>query len=231
GWGGRGVLRRQRWGGGRRGGGARAAGRGRSARGGVRRSRPCRNSQPAGQHLSSGQVLDGEQALEDPVVEAGLAELVAVEDRLDALPPFLEKFDEGRVRGSVIEAVEGVKNPGGPVDTETALARSHPKPDRPADVVEAGRAAPSDRRRQLLARDQLALADDLLRSGNRLLGANSRAQPVKAVVLGARKRLLGGRARALDPELLAGGVDHMLGHPTIGGRLASGGRGGAGHTV
>jgi hypothetical protein len=39
-------------------------------------------------------VLDREQALEDPVVQARLAELVAVQDRLDALPPLLEKVQQ-----------------------------------------------------------------------------------------------------------------------------------------
>src|SRR6185436_10916260 len=139
---------------------------------------------------SFGQVLDREQALEDPVVQARLAELVAVQDRLDALPPLLEKVQQRRVRGFVVEVLELMEDAGRPVDTETALARTHPEPDPAADVVETGRAAAAgDRLGQMASRDQLALADDLLRVRHRLLGANPRAEPVEVLLLGAWQRL------------------------------------------
>src|SRR5438876_7922554 len=128
-------------------------------------------------------MFDREQTLKDPVVEAGLAELVAVEDRLDAFPPFLEKVQQCGVRGLVVEVLELVEDAGRPVDAEAALARAHREPDLAADVVETGGAAMSERLRQMASRDQLALADDLLRVRHRLLGANPRAEPIEALVL------------------------------------------------
>jgi hypothetical protein len=125
----------------------------------------------------------------------------------------------------VVEVLELVEDAGRPVDAETALARTHPEPDPAADVVETGGAAAAgDRLGQMASRDQLALADDLLRVRHRLLGANPRAEPVEALLLGAGQRLLGRPARSIDAELLAGGVDRMLGHQPEGRRLAAGDR-------
>src|SRR4029079_19644651 len=85
-------------------------------------------------------------------------------------------------------------------------------------------AAAGDRLGQMASRDQLALADDLLRVRHRLLGANPRAEPVEALLLGAGQRLIGRPARSIDAELLACGVDRMLGHQPEGRRLAAGDR-------
>src|SRR4029077_2172966 len=132
----------------------------RSGRRGLRRSRRCRSSQTA-RHPSFGQVLDGQQALEDPLVEACLAELGSMQDRLHAFPSLLEKVEQRGVRGSTVEVLERVEDAGRPVDAEAALARAHPKSNRPADVVETTVVPVRDPGQQPLARYQLALADDL----------------------------------------------------------------------
>src|SRR5919108_1943731 len=124
-------------------------------------------------------MLDRQQALEDPVVEARLAELVAVQDRVDAFPPFLEEPEQSGVCRPVVEALGRVHDAGGAVDAEPALAGAHPEPDRSADVVEARRATLRQRLLQPAAGDQLALADDLFRARHRLAGAKTRAEPVE----------------------------------------------------
>ena len=84
-----------------------------------------------------GQVLDVEQPLEDPVVQPRLAQLVAVEDRPDALPALLQ---EAAQRVDRLRRRRGGRRragcPVGAVDAEPALARPHAEPQAAADVVE-----------------------------------------------------------------------------------------------
>ena len=131
---------------------------------------------------ASGQVLDVEQALEDPVVEPRLAQLVAVEDRPHALPALL------RGSGSATSAAcspssrpTRVQDPRRPVDAEAALARAHAEPQAAPDVVEVVRAAPAHRLLEPRAADQLALADQLLV----LLGAPRAARSREPIEYGS----------------------------------------------
>jgi hypothetical protein len=142
-----------------------------------------------------------EQTLEDPVVQSGLSQLVAVEDRVHALPALLQEGEQRRIRGGGVEPLDGMENPGRPVDAEAALARAHSQPERAADVVEVRRASPLHRILEPLPRDQLALADDLLRLWNGLARAKPRAELVEAAVLGVRQRFLVRATGPLDPEL------------------------------
>src|SRR4029079_1968191 len=89
--------------------------------------------------LRPGQVLHVEQALEDPVVEPRLAQLVAVEDGVDALPALLEEVAQRLGRLLAVEPVDRVEDPRRAVDAEAALARAHAEPHRAADVIEVGR--------------------------------------------------------------------------------------------
>src|SRR5207302_1334302 len=82
-----------------------------------------------------------------------LPELVAMQDRLDALPPLLEKVQQGGVRSLVVEVLELVEDARRSVDAEAALAGAHGESDPAADVVETGRAAASERLRQMPSRD------------------------------------------------------------------------------
>src|SRR4051794_4806209 len=95
--------------------------------------------------MSRRQVLHVEQALEDPVVEPRLAQLVAVEDRPDALPALLQEVAQGVVRLDRVEMLDAVQDPGRPVDAEPALAWPHPEAQRAADVVEVRRVPPAHR--------------------------------------------------------------------------------------
>src|SRR5438552_10732168 len=103
-----------------------------------------------------------EDALEDPVVEPGLAHLVAVENRPHALPSLTQKAQQHAVRLRAVDAVEAMKYPGGPVDAEAALARAHAQPQLPPHIVEVEAATPACGVLEARARDQFALAYQLV---------------------------------------------------------------------
>src|SRR5919106_4175369 len=127
-----------------------------------RRRSPRRRGGSRRLRLLVGEMLDVEQPLEDPVVEARLAQLVAVEDRPHALPAFLEEAAQGPHRLGSVEVAEPVQDPGGAVDAEAALAGPHAEAQGAPDVVEVRRAAPPHGLLERPAADQLALADELL---------------------------------------------------------------------
>src|SRR3954471_22460960 len=102
-----------------------------------------------------------EQALEDPVVQPCLAQLIAVQDRPHTLPPLLHEPHQRAGRLFAVEVADAVEEPGGPVDAEPALARAHPQPELAAYVVEVGAAATPHLLLQAPAADQLALTDQL----------------------------------------------------------------------
>ena len=175
-------------------------------------------------HVAVGQVLDVEQALEDPVVEARLAQLVAVEDRPDALPALLQEAAQRCGGLGAVEAPDAVQDPGGPVDAEAALAGAHAQAHAAPDVVQVGRPAPAHGLLQTAAADQLALADQLLVSQRRLPPAQPRAEPVGLPVLVAGGTLLVRAAWTHGPELRAHRVDDVLGHQAQRRELAAGHR-------
>src|SRR3954464_4111964 len=82
------------------------------------------------------EVLHVEHALEDPVVQPRLAQLVAVEDRPDALPALLQEVAQRVVGLDRVELLDAVQDAGRAVDAKAALARPHAKTQRAADVVE-----------------------------------------------------------------------------------------------
>ena len=99
----------------------------------------------------------------EPVVQPTLAGLAAGDDRPHALPPLL---DERRARAAFAvgasmcpSAVSSGRRAG---DAEAALARPHPQPHRPAQVVQARRRVRGGRVEQHAPGDELALADHLL---------------------------------------------------------------------
>src|SRR5918992_177570 len=91
------------------------------------------------------EMLDVQETLKDPVVEAGLTELIAVEDRVHSLPTLLQKREERPVGGVRIELLDALQDAGGPVDTETSLARPHAEAKSASEVVEVGCASPFHR--------------------------------------------------------------------------------------
>src|SRR5215210_4873575 len=203
----------------------RAASR-RSARPARRRARARRRPAPPspGSRSSRGQVLHVEQPLEDPVVEPRLAELVAVEDRPDALPALLEEVAQRRVRLEGVDLLDAVEDAGGPVDAEPALARAHAEAQAAADVVEVRRLAPAHGLLQARARDELALADELVVEQVALLGRQALAEVVRLAVLRAWQDDLVRAARALLAELRAHRVDDVLRHQPQRRQLAAGDR-------
>src|SRR6516164_7403496 len=128
-------------------------------------------------------MLDVEYALEDPVVETGLAQLVAVQDGPRPLPPLLEEVEQRFVGLLGAQAVEPVQDPGGAVDAETALARAHGEAEQAADVVEVGGGTALDCLLELPPRDELALADQLIVGEALLLALEPLAERVRGVVL------------------------------------------------
>src|SRR5437763_2153248 len=157
----------------------------RSTRRSPRRSRPRRSEA----RLSSREVPHVEHALEDPVVEARLAKLVAVENRPDALPALLEEVEQCAVGVFSADAVEPVHDACGAVHTEAALTGPHPQPQEAPDVVQVGGGAPAYRVLERRARDHLALADELLVDEPRLLARQARPQLIVPTLLGARQGL------------------------------------------
>src|ERR687892_2180334 len=126
-----------------------------------RRRSPRRRGGSRRLRLLVGEMLDVEQPLEDPVVEARLAQLIPVEDRPDALPALLEEAAQRRGRLGSVEAAEPVQDPRRAVDAEAALTGPHAEAQRAPDVVEVGGTAPAHGLLELPAADQLALADEL----------------------------------------------------------------------
>ena len=88
-----------------------------------------------------------------------------------------------------------------------------------------------DRLFELPARDQLALADQLLVGQVLLLALESLAEHVRRVVLGARERLGLGQARTVLAEVPADRVDRLLGHQPERRQLAAGDRHEPAHAV
>src|ERR671935_973539 len=130
-------------------------------------------------------MLHVEHPLEDPVVEPRLAHLIAVEDRPHALPALLQEPEQRAVGLLGGQPVEAVEDPGRPVDAEAALARPHAEAQHTADVVEVARLAPAHRLLELAARNQLALADELVVAQVLLLALEPLAEPVVLTLLGA----------------------------------------------
>src|SRR5919109_5669669 len=160
-----------------------------------------------------------EHALEDPVVEAGLSQLVAVEDRPYALPAFLEEREQGVVRLLGAHPIPTRGGPGGgtpqcvhdprrAVHAEATLTRTHPEPQDAAKVAEVVGPPAAHRLLELPARDQLALADELVVEQLLLAPGEPLAQHVVRAVLRSRQAL-GGRG---GPPLPApGAADHTDG--------------------
>ncbi len=169
-------------------------------------------------------MLDVEHAVENPVVEPGLAELVSVQHRPDPLPPLLEEVQECVVGLLGGEPVEPVEDPGGAVDAEPALARPHTQAQQPADVVEVGGGAALHRLLELPARHHLAFADQLLVGEVLLLSAQPFAEVVGLALLRAGQKLGLGRARTLVAEVLGDRGHRLLGHQPEGRELAAGDR-------
>ncbi len=190
------------------------------------RTRPSRRRAAAAAAAAAAarRVLDVEHALEHPVVEPDLAQLVPVQDRPRTLPALLQKVQQRLVGLLGRQPVDAVQHAGRAVVAETALTRAHPEPQPPADVVEVGRARALDRLLQMRASDQLALADHLLIDQRRLLAGQSLAEQVVDAGLRAWQRLGLGRARAHLAEVLADCVDGLLGHHPVGRQLAAGDR-------
>ena len=170
------------------------------------------------------QVPHVEDALEDPVVQPRLAQLVAVEDRPRALPALLQEVQQRAVGLLAGHPVQAVQDPGRAVDAEAALARAHAQAQLAADVVEVVRAAAAHGLLEPAARDHLALADELVLAQPFLLAGQPVAELVGLAVLGAGQRLGGGRAGARLAELAADRVDRVLGHEPVGRELAAGHR-------
>src|SRR5215212_485570 len=160
----------------------------------------------------------------DPLVESRLAQLIAVEDRPDALPPLLQEPKQRGVRLGSIELLHPVQDPGGPIDAEPALARSHPEAEAAADVVEAGGRPFAHRVLEAASTDELAFADQLLVQQALLGPVQAGAELVGLARLGIGQRLLGRAAGARLSELGAHGVDRLLGHEPECRELAAGDR-------
>src|SRR5690242_874303 len=110
----------------------------------------------------SWQVPDVEHALQEPLVESGLAELIAVKNRPDALPALADIVEQSLIRLPGLHSVQAVQDAGGAVDAEASLAGTHPEAEQAPEVVEVRRASPADRIFERSAGDQLALADELV---------------------------------------------------------------------
>src|SRR3954453_10934904 len=169
-------------------------------------------------------VLDVQQPLEDPLVEARLAQLVAVEDRPDALPPLLEEPKQRGVRLGAIELLHAVQDPGGAVDAEASLAGAHSQAQAAADVVEAVGPPPAHRLLEAAAADELAFADQLLVEQPLLGSMQAGAELVGLALIRIRQRLIGRPAGPRLPELVAHGVYRLLGHEPERRQLAAGDR-------
>ena len=177
------------------------------------------------------EVVDVEQPLEDPVVEPGLAQLVAVEDRPHALPALLEEAAQ-RSRGPLtVEAADGVQDPGRAVDAEPALARAHPEPQAAPDVVEVERPAPAHR----LLEPARARRARTRRSAARPGASPRAAADASRGGNGGRPRCPAGApcraARPLHVELRAHRVHDVLGHQPQRRGLAAGDGEKAAHAV
>ena len=173
-------------------------------------------------------MLDVEQALEDPVVEARLPELVAVENRLNSLPALLEKGAQRVVGARVVEGAAPVQDRRRTVDAEAALAGSHRETEGPPKIIEAVRPAAVDRRLEPTARDELALADELFGARYGLSGGEARAlrvwagvrplfQDQKAGEVGATRDVT--RSHALLDHRERDGIDRFL--TLTGGKLTT----------
>src|SRR5579871_5965907 len=123
-------------------------------------------------------MLHVEHALEDPLVEPGLPQLVAVQDRPRSLPSLLEEIEQRIVGLLGAEPVEPMQDPGRAVNAEAALAWPHGQAEQAPDVVEVGGGATLDRLFELPAGDQLALADQLVVGEVLLLALESLAEHV-----------------------------------------------------
>src|SRR5919109_4960567 len=187
-----------------------------------------------------------EHALEDPVVEAGLSQLVAVEDRPYPLPAFLEEREQGVVRllrahpvptrggpGGVTArgarrvtppAAQCVHDPRRAVHAEATLTRTHPEPQDAAEVAEVVGPSAAHRLLELPARDQLALADELVVEQLLLAPGEPLAQHVVRAVLRSRQALRRRGARPLVAEVAADRVDGLLRHQPERRELAAGDR-------
>jgi hypothetical protein len=109
-----------------------------------------------------------------------------------------------------VELLDAVQDPGRAVDAEAALARAHAEAQAAADVVEVRRRAPRIVVLEPRARDQLALADELVVEQVRLL-ARSRAPIVYGSASSEPGRTTScGRARPVVAELRAHRVDDVL---------------------
>ena len=172
-----------------------------------------------------------EHPLEDPVVQPGLAHLVAVEDRPRPLPALLEEGDQRFVGLLGGHAVEAVEQAGGAVGAEAALAGPHAQAQDAPDVVEVGCPPPLHRRLELAARNQLALADQLVVQQRRLAPGQALGEVVVLASLRARQRSAGRGAGALLAELPADSVHGLLRHQPEGRELAAGDRDEAAHPV
>src|SRR6266540_3388754 len=130
---------------------------------------------------------------------------------MNALPALLKEVVESAVRRRVVEPTDVVEDPGRAIDAEPALAGTHRQPQEPPDVIEARRPASLDRLFEAPARDQLALADDLVRLRERLSRGEPRTEPVGGAAFRSRQRLLGRPAPPPRAEVLADCVDRDLG--------------------